>query len=72
LLSKCVAAIDAERYDTLSKSDLEGALDEMAHQRVDATGETFYKSYDQVVRPDVGRKLYSTLIGFGVEPPDAA
>jgi len=70
LVSKCLSAVSKGRASDCSREDYEGALDELAKERADKTGETFHRSYTRVLETDEGQQLYRGLVSFDPSAKD--
>jgi len=64
LVSKCLEAVSKGDVSECTAGDFEQALDTLAKDRADRTGENFPKAYSKVLEGDQGGQLYTGLVAF--------
>lgn len=63
LVSKCLRAVESGNPAAVTKSDYESALDSMAKNYAEDSGLDHATAYCEVLETEVGRALYSGLVG---------
>ena len=66
LVAKCLSAVEREDLESISKADIEAAMDHLAEKLAAEKRIDFYKAYSQMLDTEEGQRLYAGLDGVRV------
>lgn len=68
LVAKCLAAIEKADLSGLDPAEFEEALDALARERVQSSGENYHQAYSAILKSEAGKRLYRGLVASGLDP----